>query len=166
MPSFRRGRGVPSKQDGWLPLKAFDSSTASTVDLEPLDGQRAELPRGTTVGRYLLLEPLGQGGMGVVYKAYDPELDRAVALKFLRTESGSTELRDRLLREAQALARLAHPNVIAVHDVGTFEADVFIAMEYVEGPTLQAWLAASPRSQRAIVDAFVAAGEGLAAAHR
>ena len=75
-------------------------------------------------------------------------------------------MRDRLLREAQALARLAHPNVVAVHDVGTFGHDVFIAMEFVEGQTLRAWMKAEPRGQREITEAFVAAGQGLAAAHR
>jgi eukaryotic-like serine/threonine-protein kinase len=75
-------------------------------------------------------------------------------------------MRDRLLREAQALARLSHPNVIAVHDVGTFGQDVFIAMEFVEGATLRAWLKSAPRNHREVLDAFLAAGHGLAAAHR
>src|SRR2546427_2646083 len=76
--------------------------------------------RGSCVGRYLVLDQLGEGGMGVVYKAYDPELERPIALKFLRPrEQQSDAFRERLLREAQALARLSHPNVIAVHDVGT-----------------------------------------------
>ena len=125
------------------------------------------LERGTCVGRYLVLDPLGQGGMGVVYKAYDPELDRPIALKLLRAGSGTSETqRDRLLREAQALARLAHPNVLGVHDVGTFRGDVFIAMEFIEGDTLRSWIAAPGRSQRDILEAFLAAGDGLAAAHR
>jgi serine/threonine-protein kinase len=138
----------------------------STVGEESKPASRT-LPRGSAVGRYLVLDLLGEGGMGVVYKAYDPELDRAVALKLVRTaDDASNAQRDRLLREAQALARLSHPNVIAVHDVGTFHRDVFIAMEFVEGQTLRAWLQESPRSQRDIVDAFLAAGEGLEAAHR
>jgi serine/threonine protein kinase/tetratricopeptide (TPR) repeat protein len=106
--------------------------------------------------------------MGVVYRAYDPELDRRIALKLLRGESdgrgGSRQ--ERLLREAQALARLQHPNVIAVYDVGTFGDDVFIAMELVEGKSLHKWLKAAPRSRDEILEAFLAAGEGLAAAHR
>jgi tetratricopeptide (TPR) repeat protein/predicted Ser/Thr protein kinase len=124
------------------------------------------LPRGTCVGRYVVLEKLGQGGMGVVYKAYDPELDRPVALKLLSiVEDRADSMADRLRREAQALARLSHPNVIAVHDVGTFGRYVFIAMEFVEGQTLTAWLASQP-GRREIISAFVAAGEGLSAAHR
>jgi tetratricopeptide (TPR) repeat protein len=74
--------------------------------------------------------------------------------------------RDRLLREAQALARLSHPNVVAVHDVGTFGGDVFVAMEFVEGRTLRTWLREKPRSRREILEAFCAAGAGLAAAHK
>jgi serine/threonine-protein kinase len=110
--------------------------------------------------------------MGVVYKAYDPELDRAVALKLLRVDPGSAQTtlsRDRLLREAQALARLSHPNVVAIHEVGSYERGggqhVFLAMEFVDGQTLRRWLH-QQRSPREIIDAFAAAGEGLAAAHR
>src|SRR6516164_2494301 len=101
---------------------------------------RLALARGTTVGRYLLLDELGIGGMGVVYKAYDPELDRPVALKLWRGDGQeAAAFRNRLVREAQALARLSHPNVIAVHDVGTYNDSVFVAMEFVEGHTLREW---------------------------
>jgi serine/threonine protein kinase/tetratricopeptide (TPR) repeat protein len=138
----------------------------ATVSGKPSTANGPGLARGATVGRYLLLDPLGQGGMGVVYKAYDPELDRTIALKLLRTSDGDGVQHDRLLREAQALARLQHPNVIGVHDVGTFRGGVFIAMDFVEGHTLRQWLVERPRSRRAILDTFLAAGEGLAAAHR
>jgi serine/threonine protein kinase/tetratricopeptide (TPR) repeat protein len=120
------------------------------------------LPRGTCVGRYVIVDALGAGGMGVVYSAYDPELDRRVALKLVRDTSDP----QRLLHEAQALARVSHPNVIAVHDVGTFEGAVFVAMELVEGRTLGAWRAQTAPARREIVDVFLAAGRGLAAAHR
>jgi serine/threonine protein kinase/tetratricopeptide (TPR) repeat protein len=106
--------------------------------------------------------------MGVVYRAYDPELDRPVALKLLRAASdgwGGAQ-RDRLMREAQALARLQHPNVIAVYDVGTFRGDVFIAMELVEGSSMHQWLKEPGRTRKEILAVFLAAGEGLAAAHR
>src|SRR5262249_19886843 len=108
---------------------------------------------------------------GVVYKAYDPELERAVALKLLHPAAGAdaskaSTRRDRLLREAKALARLSHPNVLAVFDVGTHEDDVFLATEFVEGATLRPWLAEAPRSRAEILSAFADAGEGLAAAHR
>ena len=129
--------------------------------------------KGRRVGRYLVLERLGSGGMGEVYLAYDPQLDRRVALKLLRRDRSAGEgAQDRLLREAQALAKLSHPNVVSVHDVGTIEdldagieRTVYVAMEYIEGPTLRAW-ATEGRSWREIVVAYRAAGAGLAAAHR
>ena len=123
------------------------------------------LERGTAVGRYLILERLGEGGMGVVYAAHDPELDRRVALKLLRPDRAAKEAALRLQREAQAIARLSHPNVVAVYDSGTFGDQVFVAMELVEGRTVRQWLTAERRSWREIVTVFVAAGRGLAAAH-
>jgi tetratricopeptide (TPR) repeat protein len=105
--------------------------------------------------------------MGEVYAAYDPELDRKIALKILHAgeEAGDERSRGRLLREAKAIAKLRHPNVVVVHDAGTVDDRVFLAMEHVEGQTLAAWLAERPRTRREIVDVFVAAGRGLAAAH-
>ncbi|MBX7080096.1 MAG: tetratricopeptide repeat protein [Nannocystaceae bacterium] len=124
---------------------------------------------GERLGRYRVLERVGAGGMGVVYAAYDPELDRRVAVKLLRdrgTAGGvDSEGRARLLREAQALARLSHPNVVAVHDVGTFGERLFLAMEFVDGVTLGRWLAEQPRDGEAVREVFLAAGRGLAAAH-
>jgi len=124
------------------------------------------LERGATVGRYVVIDRVGQGGMGVVYSGYDPELDRKVALKLLRPDRASGEAaRMRLLREAQAIARLSHPNVVAVHDAGTFGDQVFVAMEFVEGTTLREWLREERRPWREVVARFVLAGRGLAAAH-
>ncbi|MEM6995174.1 MAG: protein kinase [Myxococcota bacterium] len=125
---------------------------------------------GTHVGRYLIVEHVGAGGLGDVYKAYDPELDRRVAIKLLRAEVVDANRRlgdptDRLRREAQALAKLRHPNVVAVHDVGTFRGEVFIAMEFAHGRTLLPWARAHDHDWRALRDVFVHAGEGLAAAH-
>jgi len=124
-----------------------------------------ELPRGATIGRYMVLSCLGAGGMGVVYAAYDPELDRKVAIKLLKSGGGGSSGRVRFLREAQAMARLSHPNVINVFDVGTIEKNVFIAMEFVDGGTLNHWLEEKPRTQKEIIDTFVLAGRGLQAAH-
>ena len=126
-----------------------------------------ELSRGALVGRYIVLEKLGAGGMGVVYAAYDPELDRRVALKLLRREliGRSHDLRSRMTREAQALARLSHPNVVAVHDAGTFQGSVFLTMELIDGVTLGQWLSQRARSWREVVETFAKAGRGLAAAH-
>jgi tetratricopeptide (TPR) repeat protein/predicted Ser/Thr protein kinase len=123
-----------------------------------------ELPSPTRLNHYVLLTKLGQGGMGVVYAAYDPKLDRKVALKLLRAE-GERKAQRRLVREAQAMARLSHPNVVQIYEIGETEQLIFIVMEFVQGVTLQRWLAAEPRSQRAILEVFDAAGAGLAAAH-
>jgi eukaryotic-like serine/threonine-protein kinase len=129
----------------------------------------APLGRGASIGRYIVLAPVGRGSMGEVYAAYDPELDRKVAMKLLRAEAGAgsdaAEAKARLLREAQAIARLSHPNVIVVHDVGSFGNRVFIAMEYVDGHTLGFWLNASPRRWQEVIAVFLDAGRGLAAAH-
>ena len=116
---------------------------------------------GARVGRYAVAERLGAGAMGVVHAAHDPELDRRVAVKLMHDAAWSP----RLVREAQALARLAHPNVVTVYDIGEHAGRVFIAMELVPGATLASWLAARPRSWREIVAAFLQAGRGLAAAH-
>ena len=117
------------------------------------------------IARYLVLAKLGAGSMGVVYAAYDPDLDRKLALKLLHEDEQPGSRTIRLLREAQALARVSHPNVIQVYDVGTFDGRVYIAMEHVDGVSLGAWLAAERRSQAAIVGCFAKAGHGLAAAH-
>jgi serine/threonine protein kinase/formylglycine-generating enzyme required for sulfatase activity len=138
----------------------------SPDDVGPFHDVR--IPRGTSVGRFLVLETLGAGAMGVAYAAYDPELDRKIALKFLRqTVNGDAQQarQARLVREAQAIAKLAHPNVVGIFDVGVHEQQVFLAMEYLGGGTLRQWLAAEKRSWREIVAMYVAAGRGLAAAH-
>ncbi len=127
----------------------------------------AVLKRGALVSRYVVLEWLGAGGMGMVFGAYDPELRRPVALKLVRTSASARpgEASARLLREARSVAQLSHPNVIAIHDVGTHGDQVFLAMERVEGASLRAHLAQRKRSWREIRDLFIEAGRGLAAAH-
>src|SRR5215472_13521126 len=125
--------------------------------------------RGSTLGRYIVLNELGGGGMGVVYAAYGPELDRKVGVKLLRAETAEhrkdSNARERLLREAQAMARLSHPNVIPVYDVGTLGEQVFIAMEFIDGRTLAHWLKEKQRGAREVLDVLIQAGKGLAAAH-
>jgi serine/threonine protein kinase len=121
------------------------------------------LAPGDVVGRYRICKELGAGAMGVVYLADDQDLDRRAAVKVLRGQAANTSAR--LLREAQALARIAHPNVIVVYEVGTFEQQVFMAMEFVEGSSLAAWLEATRRTSEEILEAFVQAGRGLAVAH-
>lgn len=122
---------------------------------------------GTTIAGYVILEQLGAGGMGVVYTAYDPKLDRKVALKVLRTDCEADRIvaRQRLLDEGRALARVNHPNVVAVHDVGTFEDEVYIAMELVEGRTLGEWRREVTRSWSDIVRLFLEVASGLSAVH-
>jgi tetratricopeptide (TPR) repeat protein len=141
----------------------LDRTLASEV--APAEG----VARGSVVsprlGRYVVLEALGEGGMGIVYAAYDPELDRRVAIKLLRAGHGDPEARLRLLREAQAMARLSHPNVVAIYDVGTFDGQVFMALELVRGRSVGDWLKVSKRTWPEVLEIFVAAGRGLAAAH-
>ncbi len=112
----------------------------------------------------MVLDLVGEGAMGQVYAAYDPVLDRKVAIKLLHVLTEGAEARERLLREAKSLARVAHPNLVGVHDAGAFHESVFIAMEFVEGTTLREWLKGAPQ-QSAVLDAFLQAGRGLAAAH-
>ncbi|MHB8872751.1 MAG: tetratricopeptide repeat protein [Myxococcaceae bacterium] len=128
-----------------------------------------EIRAGATLGRYVVRERVGAGAMGVVYAAHDPALDRKVALKLLHPErdagTAAEELRARLDREGRVMARLRHPNVITVHDVGTFEGRSFVAMEFVEGHTLRQWLSSSPRTPPEVLACLLEAGRGLAAAH-
>ncbi len=139
----------------------IDAAVDPTLPMAP---PTFEFPR--RVGRYEVCEPIGRGAMGLVLRAVDPELGREVAIKLLTPSprldpSAGTP---RLLREAQALAKLSHPNVIHVYDVGMVDGRVFIAMEYVRGGTLRAWLRERP-TRHEIIAAFVQAGRGLAAAH-
>ena len=138
----------------------------ATADPEASPAAAArDLPRGTVVSRYVILHRVGSGGMGVVYAAYDPQLDRRVAVKVLSAErSIDTQGRHRMLREAQSMARLTHPNVVPIYDVGSIGERVFLAMHYVEGQTLARWLT-QRRDWRQITEFFVYAGRGLAAAH-
>lgn len=156
-------------ETGPPPAPAGDTDTVDLAGPALRSALSGELPRGAAVGRYVVLGRIGRGGMGVVYAGYDPELDRKVALKLLRADLGAGQPAEtvplRLLREAQAIARLSHPNVIAVFDAGSLGDQVFLAMELVEGPTLRQWLAAERRPWREVVRRFVLAGRGLAAAH-
>ena len=163
---------LPTPVDVPPPPLSFEEAVADTVvsRITPTTADPgAGYQRGSTLSRYVVLERLAKGGMGEVYAAYDPDLDRKVAIKLLRSDfqgtNASAELRLRLLREAQAMARLAHPNVVTVHDVGPIGDQVFVAMEFVEGETLTQWLKSRPRTWPQILDLFLYAGRGLAAAH-
>lgn len=123
-------------------------------------------PQPVRVGRYLIVDQLGAGGLGIVYAAYDPKLDRRVALKLLHPERAPLpDTFPRMEREAQAMARLTHPNVVAVHDTGTHAGGVFIAMECIDGQPLHQWAAQVRPNWRSIRDVLCQAGRGLAAAH-
>ena len=118
------------------------------------------------IGRYMPLRRLGAGAMGEVLLAYDEHLDRRVALKIVRAMGqSSADLYARMLREAQGLARLSHPNVVQVYEAGEFDGRVFLAMEYVEGETLRTWSMSHPRSWREVLARCLEAARGLAAAH-
>ena len=131
-------------------------------------GEPGERKPGPALGandRYVTLDRLGEGGMAVVYAAFDRALDRKVAVKVLKDQA-SADADARLRREAQALARLKHPNVVTVYDVGrSAEGTLFVAMEFMEGGSLREWLAKEPRSRAEVMEKFLQAGEGLAAAH-
>ncbi|MEO8846585.1 MAG: serine/threonine-protein kinase [Kofleriaceae bacterium] len=120
---------------------------------------------GGRLGRYLILDRVGRGGMGIVYAAYDPVLDRRIAVKLLRgsLEDDASSGRARMEREAQALARLSHANVIIVHDVGEHDGQMYIAMELVDGTTLREWV--KQRPWREVLTAYLGAACGLGAAH-
>ncbi|NVB42273.1 serine/threonine protein kinase [Pseudenhygromyxa sp. WMMC2535] len=136
-----------------------DSTPGDPPALDPLG-----LSRGSrNLGRYLLLGRLGRGGMGVVYAAYDQELDRKVAIKVLHAQSKNAE--HRLVREAQAMARISHPNVAQIHEIGFLEGKRFVVMEFVEGETLRRWQRRTRRTRGEILAVFIAAGRGLAAVH-
>jgi tetratricopeptide (TPR) repeat protein/predicted Ser/Thr protein kinase len=148
-----------------IPTRALGSSEeferllAQVVQAPPI---QPALPDGAVIAkRYVVVGVLGAGGMGTVYRAHDRTLDRAVAIKLHRAVTTS----DRLRREAIAMAKLAHPNVVTVFEVGDHDGRTFVAMEYVPGATLREWLRAAPRSTHEILEALFAAGQGLAAAH-
>ena len=135
-----------------------------------VEDEETLLPATIADGRYVIRDLLGQGGAGAVYRAYDSQLGRQIALKIVRTPKlapGMAEsMQARLLREARAMARVSHPNVVAVYDVGSIGDRVFLVMELVEGRTLGSWQREQARTWRDVTETFMAAGVGLAAAHR
>jgi tetratricopeptide (TPR) repeat protein len=164
----------PSRTSMEAPWSGLGSVSDETIagSLDGAEHSRVSegmgLSRGATVGRYVILGRLGTGAMGVVFTAHDPELDRIVALKLLRPRGNAQRMvtgHRRLLAEAQALARLSHPHVVVVHDVGEHEGLVFVAMEFVEGRTLAAWLEQGSHPWTEVLEVMTQAGRGLAAAH-
>ncbi len=157
-----------------LPSRQVRDNARVSKDVDPHDETRAgpaqsvrpgKMVAGHPIGNYELRDVLGEGGMGVVWRAHDPKLDREVAIKVLKRMDAPASLRQRLQREARAMARLKHPNVLTVYDSGTEGGRDFIAMELVEGCSLDVWLERHPMPDD-VVAAVLAAGRGLAAAHR
>ncbi len=147
-----------------------DATLPAAGDPDAVSPPRADAGIGEVIDHYAISGPLGAGGMGTVYLARDTRLGRPVALKVLRTRAdvGSDACRElcaRLLREARAMASLSHPNLLAVHDVGTAAGRVYIVMEYVDGWTLRGWASESPRRWDERLAVLIAAGRGLAEAH-
>lgn len=145
-------------------LHALGLDTSSEHSPDPPAVSDA-LPPGTAIGRFTVLGRIGRGGQGEVYSVYDPELDRRVALKRIRDAHAGRTQHARLLREAQALARLGHPNVVRVHETGTFDGSPYLVMEYKTSQSLAVWLSADRRTWPEILARFTAAGRGLHAAH-
>jgi hypothetical protein len=130
------------------------------------DGMQTSAAAPSTIARYEVRALIGAGAAGVVYRAFDPKLQREVAIKVLRSDpTGAPDLAARILREAQAMARLSAPNVVAVYDVGIEDGAVYLVMEHVQGSTLAHWLRAEARSVEAILAVFADAGRGLLSAH-
>ena len=142
---------------------------------ESIDGQRLKAslfsklfdaePATVKVGRYRILDEIGAGGMGQVFSAYDEELDRKVAIKVVHSALSSESARSRLRREAQALGRLTHPNVVTVHEIGDHNGEVFVAMEFIRGLDLRKWREAEARTVTEVLSVYLQAARGLAAAH-
>jgi eukaryotic-like serine/threonine-protein kinase len=162
--AMRMGGDAPAKQG---PTTARGDDVFDAED----DAERLVAGPGAIAdGRYVVRDLLGQGGAGAVYRAYDSQLGRQIALKIVRAPKlaadAAESMQARLLREARAMARVSHPNVVAVYDVGSIDDRVFVVMELVEGRTLATWQIEKPRSWREVIETFSAAGVGLAAAHR
>jgi tetratricopeptide (TPR) repeat protein/predicted Ser/Thr protein kinase len=151
------GPDTTTESDGELADTLAESGSPSSSMVQP----------GALIGRYVVLSKLGAGAMGVVFAAYDPQLDRKVALKLLISSSERSSARVRLQREAQALAKLDHPNVVSVHDVGMHDQQLFVAMEFVDGRDLGAWIKSveTPHPWHEVLQVYIQAGRGLAAAH-
>jgi serine/threonine protein kinase len=154
MPRRRKTPGVPVRVD-------------EDADAPMVAAPQVQLHKGHRIGRYVVMRQLGRGGMGVVYGAIDPELGRRVAIKIVHdaTTQPGKQYSARLRREALALARLDHPNIVSIHDIGVTRHGTFVAMEYVRGQSVRRWLRDSPRDWREILGVFMEAGRGLAAAH-
>ncbi len=154
-------------RDGKRPIEAPEGVDRNLALARLQERMLGVEPEAVKIGRFVVIRKLGQGAMGIVYLAYDPKLDRKVALKLVDASALGSEMGDaqiRLEREAQAAAALGHPNVVTVYDVGEHQGDVFLAMEFVEGSTLTDWLGGE-HGWREVAALFLEIARGLAAAH-
>jgi formylglycine-generating enzyme required for sulfatase activity/tRNA A-37 threonylcarbamoyl transferase component Bud32 len=164
-------RGRTSEQNLMAESRTTGKGAEETIDSTragltgpPVDG----LHVGSVVDRYIIVERVGAGAMGVVYSAFDPKLDRKVALKLLRQRPDRTDQQlrqERLVREAKAIAKLSHANIVGIFDVGVHQGEVLLAMEYLSGGTLRRWISAEKRHWRDVIKKFSEVGQGLDAAH-
>jgi len=165
--------GPPLEDDDALAGDADDSLRASTLSDSQADAQAEDdavdalrFERGSVIDRYIVIDRIGAGAMGVVYTAYDPRLDRRIALKVMHARGGAqADVVTRVLREAQALAKLSHPNVVAVYDANVVGDAVYLTMELICGVSLTRWLKQAPRGVAEVLRVFIEAGRGLAGAH-
>jgi eukaryotic-like serine/threonine-protein kinase len=121
---------------------------------------------GFQLGHYRIEGRLGEGGMGVVYRALDRKLNRPVAVKFLSDDVADTAARRRFQREAQTASSLNHPHILTVYDAGEFEGRQYLVTEFVDGGTLKNWVRAEKRTWRQVVELLVGVADGLATAHQ
>ncbi|MBK7826715.1 serine/threonine-protein kinase [Nannocystis sp.] len=167
-PTFDGADSGPAAEDSLRGSTLSDSDEGEGEgDGDEVAAEALRFERGATIDRYMILDRIGAGAMGVVYTAYDPRLDRRVALKVMHARPGAqaSDVATRLLREAQALAKLSHPNVVAVHDANALGEVVYLTMELVDGVSLTRWLKQRPRSVDETLKVFIEAGQGLAGAH-
>lgn len=161
-----------------LPARSYDHALVDTAPNDPLAdetklvgapptpaGEDVNIPESGRLGRFMVIDEAGSGGMGKVYRAYDPKLCREVALKVLRQKASDEAGRVRMLREAQGMARISHPNVLPVYDVEPHGDVLFIVLEYVEGQTLYDFVDKQRPDWRRVIELYVEAGRGLHAAH-
>src|SRR5437588_1139181 len=121
---------------------------------------------GAQIGVYQIESPLGEGGMGTVYRALDSKLNRRVAIKFLSNELADEAARRRFQREAQTASSLNHPHILTVHDAGEFEGRQYLVTEFVDGGTLRDWTRGAQRGWRQIIELLTGVADGLAGAHQ
>ena len=156
---------MPAVDELTLPNRGQEATEVSGFGASEHGDESKERRAQLTLGRFEVIRELGSGGMGQVFEAFDPKLQRKVAIKVLKHKSGSPSSTERLAREALALAKLSHPNVVQVYEVDDSGGEIFVAMEFVEGITLGEWLETRATSWPIVLSMFQQIGDGLSAAH-